>query len=239
MEKLTKKERKELKKQENLQKLEKEQKQKTYKKIAFWIVGIVILGLIIWGVAAVVSAPKDESSNTVSPITSADVATGSATAKANLIEYADFECPACAEYSKFVEQLRTDYPKDLRVAYRFFPLPQHQYGMLTAQVAYAAAKQSKFWEMYKLLYDNQASWAASPNAQGIFDDYAKQLNLNLTKFHNDENADSTKNLINNSYNQGINIGINSTPTFYLNGNVISPTNFNDFKSLVQNEINKK
>jgi len=237
MEKLTKKERKELKKLEKLQKMEKENKQKTYKRIAYYIVGLVILGLIIWGVVSVVTTPKEPNSSL--NINPNDISTGSATAKANLIEYADFECPACAEYSKFVEQLRTDYPKDLRVAYRFFPLQQHKYGMLTAQVAYAASKQEKFWQMYQLLFDNQATWAASDNAQSIFDVYVKQLGLNLDKFHSDENADSTKTLINNSYNQGIDIGITSTPTFYLNGNLISPTNFNDFKALVQNEINKK
>ena len=236
---MTKKERKELKKLEALQELEKKNKQKTYKKTAYWIGGFIVLGLIIWGVVSAVTTPKGSTAGLSLNINSSDIATGSATAKANLIEYADFECPACAEYSKFVEQLRADYPKDLRVTYRFFPLQQHRYGMLTAQVAYAAYKQGKFWEMYKLLYDNQATWAASDNGQGIFDGYAGQLNLSLAKLHSDENADSTKNLISNSYNQGLDIGITSTPSFYLNGNLINPSDFNDFKSLVQNEINKK
>ena len=237
MEKLTKKERKELKKLVLAEKLEKENRQKTYKKVASWIVGLVILGLIIWGVVAVVSNPKEESS-AVLPISSTDIATGSANAKANLIEYADFECPACADSSKFVEQLKIDFPKDLRVAYRFFPLPQHNLGMISSQVAYAAYKQGKFWEMYGTLYDNQTKWSSSQNPQPLFDEYAKQLNLDLTKLHVDQNADSTKKFIEDQYNEGLIIGITYTPSFFLNGKLIQPANYQEFKSLVQDEINK-
>jgi protein-disulfide isomerase len=239
MEKMTKKEKKELRRQEMAQKQTEQQKQNSFKKFGIWIGGAIVLILIIWGVVAATSnAPKNQTP-TAPAITSADISTGSANAKANLIEYADFECPACATNAKYVEQLEAAYPKDLRVGFRFFPLPQHQYGMTTAQVAFAANKQDKFWEMYKLLFDNQATWAASSNGQTFFDNYAKQLNLDINKFHQDENAQATKDFINNDFTKGEDIGINSTPTFYLNGNLIQPDNYEAFKSLVDNEIKAK
>ncbi|OGH07791.1 MAG: hypothetical protein A2W22_01085 [Candidatus Levybacteria bacterium RBG_16_35_11] len=235
MEKLTKKEKKELKKLEREQQFEKENKKKTYQKFAYWIAGIVVLALIIWGIVAAASSTKNQES-IVPPISSNDIATGSATAKANLIEYADFECPACATYSKYIELMKGDFPEDLRVVYRFFPLPQHK--LISSQVAYAAYKQGKFWEMNKLLYDNQTTWVESSDPNPIFDDYAKQLNLDLDKFHQDQNADSTKKFIEDEYNKGLNIGIDHTPTFYLNGREVEPSSYEDFKSLVEQEINK-
>ncbi|OGH08811.1 MAG: hypothetical protein A2152_02960 [Candidatus Levybacteria bacterium RBG_16_35_6] len=236
MEKLTKKEKKELKRLEKEQQLEKNKKQGTYKTIVYGVIGLVVLALIIWGIVATASSTKNQGP-VVPPISSNDITTGSATSKANLIEYADFECPACATYSKYIELMREDLPKDLRVVFRFFPLPQHK--LISSQVAYAAYKQGQFWEMYKLLYDNQEKWTGSSEPQPLFDDYAKQLNLDLDKFHNDQNADSSKKFIEDQYNQGLNIGIDHTPTFYLNGNVIEPTSYEEFKALVENEIKKK
>lgn len=237
MEGLTKKEKKELKRLEIEQKLQKASIKRVYKKILFWIIGLLAVGLVIWGVSSAVSSSKNQPTDSeILKITSNDIATGSATTKANLIEYADFECPACATYSRYIELLKDEFPNDLRVAYRFFPLPQHK--LISSQVAYAAYKQGKFWEMYLLLYDNQRTWVNSSGPEAIFDDYAKKLNLNLDKFRNDRDSDSTKKFINDQLDQGIKLGVNATPTFYLNGNKIEPAGYEEFKSLIEAEIKK-
>jgi protein-disulfide isomerase len=166
-------------------------------------------------------------------ITAQDHVEGATNAKATLIEYADFQCPACKAYFPLVEKLKTDFPNDLRIVYRYFPLRQlHYQAENSAEVAEAAGLQGKFWEMYSLLYENQDKWANTAGKEP-FNEYAKKINLDMTKFASDENLSSVKDRINLDLNYGISIGINGTPTFYLNGKKLTnPQSYEEFKSLV-------
>lgn len=161
-------------------------------------------------------------------------------AKVTLIEYADFQCPACAQYFPLVKMLSEEFSKDLRVVYRFFPLTTiHSNAMLAAQTAYASGKQNKFWEMHDMLYENQNSWA-NTNSKDTFIGYAKDLGLDLDKFKTDLDSDSTKEFINQQTNKAIFIGVNSTPTFFVNGvHIQNPSSYDIFKKIIQDEINKK
>jgi protein-disulfide isomerase len=233
MEKLTKKERKELRKIEKQEELEALNKKRNYQKITYFLIGIVGLALIIWGMVVALS-PKEPS--TALSITSSDITTGSASAKVGLIEYANYECPACAQKSEWVEQLKKDFPEDLRVAFRFMQSPSDNIGMLSSQTAYAAHKQGKFWEMSKVLFENQSVWTTSDNPQALFEQYATDLGLDLEKFKIDQNAQETKEFIVNQYTEGINNGVTYTPSFFLNGQLIEPTTYEEFKLEVENKI---
>lgn len=158
-------------------------------------------------------------------------------AKVTLIEYGDFQCPACAAYFPLVKQLSGEFGKDLRIVHRFFPLVNvHKDAMLAAQTAYAAGLQNKFWEMHDKLYENQNSWSDT-NPREIFIGYAKDMKLDLEKFRQDLDADSTKQFINQSANSAISIGANSTPTFFVNKMKIkNPANYEEFKKIIQDEI---
>ncbi len=241
MVKLTKKERKEQKKLEWQEKLKKEKKKQLFQKIGLWAGVAVILILVVYGLIQIANSPQESSTTSnVPPITKNDITTGNPKAKVTLIEYADFQCPACAAYHPFVNQLLVDFSGKIYFAYRFFPLIQiHQNAMLAAQAAYAAGRQGKFWDIGNMLFDNQTSWADSSDARNTFISYAKKLNLNIDKFQKDMDASQTKNFINNELSSGTQIGINSTPTFFINGQKIqNPANYNDFKTLIQNALNK-
>ncbi len=164
----------------------------------------------------------------------------SESAKVTLIEYADFQCPACGSYFPLVKMLSQDFSKDLRIVYRFFPLVSiHKNAMLAAQTAYAAGLQNKFWEMHDMLYENQNSWAET-DAKDTFMNYAKTLKLDLNKFKTDLDATSTKEFINSETNKATSIGVNSTPTFFVNGvHIQNPAGYDSFKKIIQDEINKK
>ncbi len=209
------------------------------KKVLVWVGVVVIITASIWGLIALVNSPAPTSSiSNLPPVSKDDIATGPKDAKVTLTEYADFQCPACAAYHPLVKQLLVEFPKDIYFVYRFFPLTNiHQNAMLASQAGFAANLQGKFWQMHDLLYENQKSWATENNAMDIFVSYAAKISLDVDKFKKDVNSDETKKFVNDELNQGIGIGVNSTPTFFLNGKQIqNPNSYDEFKKLVQNQI---
>lgn len=244
MEKLTKKEQKELRKMERLEKENSLQKSQVFKKVAIW--GGVFLSITLF-IFILVKA-SDSSSNSQSvlatqtanirPVSKDDLAFGSPKAKVVLIEYSDFQCPACALYNNLVKQTLKDFDGKILFVYRFFPLEQaHKNALISAQAGYAAYLQGKFLEMDDVLFTNQQTWAESSNPQEIFISYAEKLGLDTEKFKTDMNADSTIKIVKNQEDLALKEQIQHTPTFFLNGKEV--TNGSDFKQLIQDQLNKK
>lgn len=242
--KLTKNQKKELRKIEWQEKARLEARNEKIKKYSIWGIGtLIVIGAIaglVWLVSASPTSNQSEAVN-VAPISSKDITKGNLRSKVTLIEYADFQCPACATYHPFVNQLLTDEGNKILYAYRMFPLTNaHPNSHISAQAAYAAKKQAKFFEMSDLLFNNQTDWALQQDPRSIFLGYAKSLKLNTDQFEKDMNSDEAKNYVNTMETQAISEGMNSTPTFVLNGNKITnPNNYQDFKKLVDDQINKK
>ncbi len=216
------------------------------KQILIWASVVVIVIASIWGLVLLANSEKPSSQvvSNLPKVEKSDIATGSATqntAKVTLIEYADFQCPACASYHPLVKQLLSDFEGEIYFVYRFFPLTQiHQNAFLASQVALASHNQGKFWEMHDILFENQSSWANSSKAKDIFIEYAKRLNLDIAKLDTDITAASTKDFINKQLNQGIGIGVNATPTFFIdNVKIKNPRSYDDFKNLIQDALNEK
>lgn len=210
---------------------------RTIRRIALWGGLTVGLGLIIWGLYAA-SRPAGIDANAVVPAMSdTDHISGNRTAAAVLIEYADFQCPACAQYQSILNQLKDTYGDRLAVVYRHYPLPQHQYAQLAAQAAEAADKQGQFWPMHDLLFDRQTSWSQSLNAKPIFIDYAKQLGLNVEQFTADLESQSIKDRIKTDVNSGNAARLPGTPSFFFNGKAVTnPTGLNSFTTLIDNAL---
>lgn len=241
MDRLTKKEQKELRKQDMQEKIKKENRNNFIKKAGLWIGGTLVLVLALWGLIQVVNTPQSQTLVAEAPaVTNSDIIYGSPSAKVTVIEYADFQCPACSIYAPFVNKLKQDFKGDIRIAYRFFPLPQHPYGMTASKAAYATHLQGKFWEMYSLLYDNQNTWSQSKDPASIFKQYAQELSLDLDKYEKDMNSKATEEYIKSQQNSATAIGVNSTPTFFINGKQIqNPPTYEAFKKLVEEELKNK
>lgn len=156
-----------------------------------------------------------------------------------LVEYGDFQCPACKAYYPLLKQVKAEYKDDIKFQFRHFPLVQiHPNAMIGARAAEAAGNQDKFFEMHDLLYENQDSWSVAPNPAKVLESYATQLGMNLDKFKADMAAASTANIINADIKEGQKIGANSTPTFAINGKKVeeNPRSVDDFKKLIDAEI---
>lgn len=156
-----------------------------------------------------------------------------------LVEYGDFECPACTAYYPLVEQVFAKYQNDITFQYRNFPLRQiHQHAMVAHRAAAAADRQGKFWDMYDLLYKNHDTWAAESDPTSTFRGYAQSLGLDLTKYDSDFQSQAVNDEINADIAAGNALGVNSTPTFFLNGKKIdNPRDEPSFEKVIQDAIN--
>ncbi len=162
---------------------------------------------------------------------------GPATAKATLVEYSDFQCPACAQYEPIVREVASSFPNDLRVVYRHFPLTEIHKNATAASIASeAASKQGKFWEMHDILFDRQSQWSNATSTDALFSDFAVSLGLNTDQFVKDLTESATSDKIDSDVVGANASGITGTPTFYLNGKQIRPKSLEEFKTLVQKAL---
>jgi protein-disulfide isomerase len=165
-----------------------------------------------------------------------DIGQGAEDAKVVLVEYADFECAACAEYAQLLAPIRAEYQDRVRFVFRFFPLPNHRYGMISAQASFAALLQGKFWEMHDLLYANQQAWVPSEDPMPFLEAYATELGLNLDKFRADLEAESTKEFITSQHAEGEEAGVTHTPWFFINGKTIETRTADGFREAIEAEL---
>lgn len=156
---------------------------------------------------------------------------GNPDAKTYLVEFSDFQCPACAAFEPAIEAIINKESDKLLFVYRHFPLPKHENALAAAKASEAAGKQGKFWEMHHLLFTNQAN--LSPDLYGQL---AEQLNLDIPRFTEAMSASEVASSVSNDVDLGRNIGINATPTFFLNGVKINPVSPQDLASMVQTAI---
>jgi len=161
-------------------------------------------------------------------------------AKVTLVEFGDYECPACGDYHPFVNQLLTDFAGKINFVFRNFPLSQHPNAQISSQAAEAAGLQGKFWQMNDKLYTSQNDWVRSTEPESVFVGYAQALGLDVTKFKTDISSSAVTSKVQSDLNDGNLVNINETPTFYINGAIVQnlPGTYKDFKSLVSTALNK-
>ena len=159
--------------------------------------------------------------------------------KVTLIEYSDFQCPACAAYEPVIEQLLKDFPNELRLVYRHFPLSTlHKNAELAARAAEAVGKQGKYWEMHDKLFETQKDWESNlVGAKEVFVGYAKGLGLNSEAFSTDMDSGEIADRVQNDLNQAKSLGLSGTPSFFVNGKKIdNPRSYDEFNKLIKSEI---
>lgn len=214
-----------------------------------WII-FILLCLGILGVIIAISK-KDSSSNyagdaskviTDGPI--ADHVFGSDKQKVILVEYGDYQCPGCETVYPILKEITEQYKDRLTFVFRNFPLTnKHPNAFAAATAAEAAGLQGKYYEYHDLLYEKQAAWQdASSNDRGkFFEDYAKQLELNVEQFKSDLAGSNISAKISRDRATGKNFGVDSTPTLVLNGEKVSQDVVFDktkLSNLIEDELKK-
>ena len=166
---------------------------------------------------------------------------GSPTATVTLEEFADFQCPTCASVYPIMKNTVSAYGSRIKFTYHEFPLPMHKNGYDAAVAAEAAGMQGKFWDMQNQLFTNQKAWADSQDVRTIFEEYAGKIGLDIEKFKTDMAGLATKKRVDDDLARGHALGVNSTPTIYLNGTALElgqMTNADALKQTIDAELAK-
>lgn len=147
---------------------------------------------------------------------------GSPTSTVTVEEFADFQCPQCAAKFPMAKEIISTYGNRIKFVYRNFPLniPAHDKAYTAAVAAEAAGLQNKFWDMQYQLFTNQQSWTASNDFSSVLEEYAQKIGLDVEKFKNDMAGLQTKQRVDLDLARGRAVGVNSTPSFFVNGKLI-------------------
>ncbi|MFZ6035740.1 MAG: DsbA family protein [Patescibacteria group bacterium] len=231
---LTKKQRRDLRRQEKLQSREQFERQKSVRRVVMWVVIVLVLGGIVYALTQLGSSTNTDQLLT-DRITPQDHALGGADAPAQLIEYSDFQCPACAGYEDVLSQIREEFGDQLLFAYRHFPLRSiHPNAQISAEAAEAAALQGKFWDMHAQLFQTQQEWSGVSDPTDMFVGYANDIGLDVDQFRTALGTDQVSDPVNADYQSGVAAGVNATPTFYLNGvKLDNPRSADEFRTEIQ------
>ncbi|MAO66394.1 MAG: hypothetical protein CL666_15490 [Balneola sp.] len=150
-----------------------------------------------------------------------------------IVKYSDYQCPACKYFVSIEEQLKEEYGDQLSLTTKHFPLNMHEYAQLASRAAEAARQQGKYQEMHDMIFTGQEQWARG-NAEAMFIGYARSLDLDVEQFREDMNSAEMQRIVMEDKREGLNLGVNSTPTFFINGQKLeqNPRTYQQFKSIV-------
>jgi len=158
-------------------------------------------------------------------------AKGNAKALVTIVEFTDFECPSCAQQHPVLERIVSEFGDRVRLVVRDFPLSQHANARRAAEAAEAAREQGKYWEYVSVLFRNQSALGVDKLRE-----YATQVGLDRTKF--DASLDSSKfsEKVQRDLIDGRKLGINGTPTLYINGKRLSNNSYETLKSAIEQAL---
>ena len=197
-----------------------------------FVLGLIILIVGLFAYYFYATSGVSTVANKDIVISTTDHVRGKPDAKLTLVEFGDFQCPACAAYEPLVPADNKDV---LKVVFRHFPLTQmHQNALMGAKAAEAAGMQGKFWEMHDMLYDKQKEWSLGLNARDIIMGYAVTLKLDTKKFSDDLNSKAIEDKILAELKEGTQLDVQGTPTFFLNGRRLeNPQSLEAFDKIIR------
>ncbi len=166
---------------------------------------------------------------------------GSPSASVTIEEFADFQCPTCAQVHSRMKEINALYGSRVKYIYRSFPLTQiHRNGYDAAVAAEAAGMQGKYWDMQNQLFTNQQAWANAEDGRRYFNEYAQKIGLDVDKFQTDMLGIATKGRVDADMQRGRALNISGTPTIYINGKPLSPEQFDvtTMRQLIDAELQK-
>jgi protein-disulfide isomerase len=191
----------------------------------------IILGEII-------DTSVDPLKETMSKISLEDVPLkGKETANVTVVEYSDFQCPFCKRGSQMLPQILQEYDGKIKIMYKQLPLPMHNWAKDAAIASLCAHEQGndKFWEFHDLLFENQQDIKVE-NAKEEFKAFAKKIGLNENDFDKCLGSPEIAKRVQADIDEARSIGVSSTPTFVVNGQIVPGANPEGLKSAIETSL---
>ena len=216
-------------------------------KIAIGLSGaLVLIVVVIMGVISLQAQPSSTAGegNPETGLASAiredthildDAGEGAVT----LVEFLDFECEACAAFYPVIADLRKEFAGEVTFALRYFPLPGHFNSKNAALAVEAAAQQEQLEGMYTMMFQTQLEWGEAQETRApLFRQFAEDLNLNLAEYDATVANPATLARIESDFDDGLELGVASTPTFFLNNRMLQLTSFDDLRLAIVEELGR-
>ena len=145
---------------------------------------------------------------------------GSSDAPLNIIEFIDFQCPACAKGAQYLKEEMERYPQLIRLELKHFPLQMHKHGYLSAQYAECATEQRKFWEMHDLLLARQNNWKRLDDPRPAYSQMATEARIDGEELKACVASGRPNKVIDRNKVEGSGRSLRSTPTYFVNGAMV-------------------
>ncbi|MFH1873757.1 MAG: thioredoxin domain-containing protein [Pseudomonadota bacterium] len=155
-------------------------------------------------------------------------------AKITLVEFSDYQCPFCKRVRETIWQLMDEYKDQVRYYFLDFPLSFHKQAQKAHEASRCAGDQDKYFEYNKKIFNNQGNIAVTD-----LKNYAKELNLNLDKFNKCLDSGKYAQVVQDSVEEGIRVGVTGTPAFFINGIQLTGAQpITAFKDVIESELKK-
>ncbi len=159
---------------------------------------------------------------------------GSSDAPITVVEYADFQCYYCGKARERIAELKKIYGKKLHIVYKNYPLPMHAEARPASEAGLCVNEQGsdKFWKFYDIIFDNQKSWTKDD-----FKDYAKKVGADVKKFEECFDAKKYSAQIDASLAEGQKLGVSSTPSFFVNSQLVKGAQpISEFREIIDESV---
>jgi len=182
---------------------------------------VIVLGL--FGLNHILNKSNKNNMEAVQKVADASYTMGDPNATIKLVEYSDFQCPACRAFNiafpEVFSYINGKYGSStLSLSYKYFPLVSiHRNALLSAYSVEAARLQGKFWDLGEVLFQKQDEWGETLDAKSKIEGYARDLGLDMAKFVQDRDSQEVQNTVNAGLTESTKLGLNHTPTVFMNG----------------------
>ncbi len=176
---------------------------------------------------------RTSSSVGLDPVTDDDPAQGPKNAAVTIVEFSDYQCPYCKLWHEEVlPRLLDEYAGKIRFIYRDFPLGGHPEAQPAAEAANCAGDQDAYWEFQDAIFSTQYGYGRS-----AYEQYALDLGLDLEEFTACLDSRRYEAEVLEDYSDGIRLGVQSTPTFFINGTqVVGAQPYETFQRVIETEL---
>jgi len=144
-------------------------------------------------------------------------AKGNPRAAVKVVEFTDFQCPACAKAVEVIDEIIKKYPNKIYFEHKYYPLPMHSFAKRASVYAECAAEQGKFWPFHDVLYRSQQSWVKMTTVEDYFSQLAVSLGIDGVRLSVCINNPLVLAKVDKDVAEAKKLGVISTPTFFVNG----------------------
>lgn len=187
------------------------------------VISLISIVVVLFALNYFLTRGNKKNAAVIEKVTDNRQTIGDPNAKIKLVEYADFQCPACSQlaaiFPEVFNYINNKYGSTtLSLTYKYFPLVSiHANALLSAYSTEAAKEQGKFWEMHDVLFAKQSEWSEGLDAKSKIEGYAREMGLDMAKFIQDRDSQTTKDAVSAALVEATKLQLDHTPTVFMNG----------------------